>query len=440
MRWCDGSYLEDQDKWWLSGIYREVTPSLPTLSQSYGLQVYLLRKDLSLRISDYELRSEIEWKPTSTGAVPEAESAELTIDFLLEYQPRLLSPTHRYSLKIELFSPQCSVDSSPSSVLTLIHPLTLEADPDHSSPHLALASPLMIRAEIEPNYLLSEVSTLAVSLNGTVLEPTLWTAETPHLYVVVMTILKQDLHLPHDPPSEIDVESCEVGFKEVSISPAGQLCVNRVPIRIAGVNRHEFHPMTGRSVSRQSMLQDILLMKEFHFNAVRLSHYPQHPHWLELCNRHGLYVIDECNIETHGFQWSGQAVNYLSSRPEWLDSHLSRLIRMYERDKNMTSVIGWSLGNESGVGEAHRKMYQWLHSRDQTGRIVQYESGGATSEVTDIICPMYLRPDWCQRKALTDPKQRPVILCEYAHAMGNSSGSTLPSPPSSSLTLQSVSL
>jgi beta-galactosidase/beta-glucuronidase len=396
--------------------------------------VYLLRKDLALRIVDYELRTQINWKPTSPGTVPEAQSAVLSIDVLLEYQPILLTPHHQYSLKLELFSPGVS-PATATTLLTLLHPLPLSADRISSSPHhtLPLAPPLLLEAEIESNYPLSQpssgINSLPLSLKGTVLEPTLWTAETPHLYLVVMTILKQEKQAEdgHHPSllTELDVESCEYGFKEVSISPHDrQLCVNKVPLRIAGVNHHEFHPLTGRSVSHEVMLSDIFLLKQFHFNAVRLSHYPHHPYWLELCSRHGLYVIDETNIETHGFQWSGQAVNYLSSQTDWLDAHLSRVRGMVERDKNQTAVIGWSLGNESGVGEAHRKMYRWLKARDESGRVVQYESGGATSEVTDIICPMYLRPEWCQRQALKDPKKRPVVLCEYAHAMGNSSGDT----------------
>jgi hypothetical protein len=370
--------------------------------------VYLIRKDLSLRIADYDLSSQIQWATAETSP-PTADSANLTMKISLEYDPQLVT-AHRHSLRIDIYSPDTS-PSSPSLALTLTHPLAFPRTPQ--SPH----HPSAIRelcSEIQTQSI--DFDTQSVSMSASLPRPSLWTAETPSLYVVVMTILR-------DETTEIDVESCCLGIKEVSISgKENQLCVNRVPLLIAGVNHHEFHPNTGRSVSKETMLQDIHLLKEFNFNAVRLSHYPHHHTWLELCSRHGLYVIDECNIETHGFQWSGQAVGYLSSQTEWLDAHVSRVIRMYERDKNMTAIIGWSLGNESGVGEAHRRMYRWLKSRDLTGRFVQYESGGATSEVTDIICPMYLRPDWCLNQALHDSKRRPVILCEYAHAMGNSSG------------------
>jgi hypothetical protein len=334
----------------------------------------------------------------------------LTFDVTLEYDPQLVTSTaHQYSLRVDIYSPQ----PSPSLALTLFHPLPLPSA--HRKPGLH-----ELRSEIQTHS--SNFENSSVSINASLSEPFLWTAETPSLYVVVMTIVKEE-EGDTSTQTEIDIESCCLGLKEVSISGKdNQLCVNRVPLLIAGVNHHEFHPNTGRSVSVEAMLHDIQLLKEFNFNAVRLSHYPHHHAWLELCSRHGLYVIDECNIETHGFQWSGQAVGYLSSQPKWFDAHLSRVMRMYERDKNMAAVIGWSLGNESGVGEAHRRMYRWLKSRDTTGRFVQYESGGATSEVTDIICPMYLRPDWCLDQALHDPKRRPVILCEYAHSMGNSSG------------------
>lgn len=170
------------------------------------------------------------------------------------------------------------------------------------------------------------------------------------------------------------------------------------------------------------MIKDALLLKKLGFNAVRSAHYPQHPFWLDLCDEVGLYVIDEANIETHGFQAIGQPIGYLSSLEEWRGAMLSRVSRMLERDKNHPCIIGWSLGNECGYGPNHREMYKWLKLRDPS-RFVHYESGGARSDVTDIICPMYQRPKWCIEQSLTDTHKRPVILCEYAHAMGNSGGS-----------------
>eukprot|EP01035_Chromulina_nebulosa_P018616 gene18616-24347_t len=151
------------------------------------------------------------------------------------------------------------------------------------------------------------------------------------------------------------------------------------------------------------------------------AHYPTNPRWLDICDESGLYLVDEANIETHGFQLLGQPVAYLSNQKQWESAMMSRLFRMVERDKNHCSIIIWSLGNESGAGFIHIKMSNLLRKRDPS-RYIQYESGGARSAATDIICPMYQRPKWCREQAVNDSKKRPVILCEYAHAMNNSCG------------------
>jgi beta-galactosidase len=169
------------------------------------------------------------------------------------------------------------------------------------------------------------------------------------------------------------------------------------------------------------MLNDVRLMKQLNFNAVRCSHYPPHPFFLHLCDELGLYVVDEANIETHGFQVLGQAVNYITSHADWRGAIASRIGRMFERDKNHPSVIIWSLGNESGGGSTMEAMASWLRVRDPR-RLVQYESGGARTPATDIICPMYQRLHWCSAATAADAQKRPVVLCEYAHAMGNSGG------------------
>lgn len=176
------------------------------------------------------------------------------------------------------------------------------------------------------------------------------------------------------------------------------------------------------------MVQDILLMKQNNFNAVRCSHYPNHPQWYALCDRYGLYVVDEANIETHGMT----PMNRLSDDPDWLPAMSQRVTRMVQRDRNHPSIIIWSLGNESGYGANHDALYRWLKAEDPS-RPVQYEGGGADTAATDIICPMYARvdqdqpfpavPKWSIKKWLSLPgEQRPLILCEYAHAMGNSFG------------------
>lgn len=180
-------------------------------------------------------------------------------------------------------------------------------------------------------------------------------------------------------------------------------------------------------VNEEDMVQDILLMKQNNFNAVRCSHYPNAPRWYELCNRYGLYVVDEANIETHGMV----PMNRLSDDPARLAAYSARVTRMVQSNRNHPSIIIWSLGNESGCGDNHQAMYQWLKHNDPS-RPVQYEGGGADSSATDIICPMYARverdqpfrrcPNGRSKSGSVCGEQRPLILCEYAHAMGNSTG------------------
>lgn len=250
--------------------------------------------------------------------------------------------------------------------------------------------------------------------------PSLWSAEAPHLYRAVVQLHTADGTL-------IEAEACDVGFRRVSIEN-GLLLLNGKPLLIRGTNRHEHHPENGQVMDEETMVQDIILMKQNNFNAVRCSHYPNHPRWYTLCDRYGLYVVDEANIETHGMV----PMNRLSDDPTWLPAMSQRVTRMVQRDRNHPSIIIWSLGNESGHGANHDALYRWLKSEDPS-RPVQYEGGGADTAATDIICPMYARvdqdqpfpavPKWSIKKWLSLPgEQRPLILCEYAHAMGNSLG------------------
>ncbi|MEF1302791.1 glycoside hydrolase family 2 TIM barrel-domain containing protein, partial [Vibrio owensii] len=205
--------------------------------------------------------------------------------------------------------------------------------------------------------------------------------------------------------------------------------LNGKPLLIRGVNRHEHHPELGHVMTEEDMIRDICLMKQYNFNAVRTAHYPNHPRWYELCDQYGLYVCDEANIETHGMQ----PMNRLSSDPQWAHAYMSRYTQMVMRDKNHPSIIIWSLGNESGHGSNHNAMYAWSKNYDPS-RPVQYEGGGSNTTATDIIAPMYARvntviedeavPKWAIKKWVSLPNEtRPLILCEYAHAMGNSLGS-----------------
>ena len=225
----------------------------------------------------------------------------------------------------------------------------------------------------------------------------------------------------------LETEACDVGFRRVEISN-GLLKLNGKPLLIRGVNRHEHHPEKGQVMDEATMRRDIELMKQHNFNAVRCSHYPNHPLWYTLCDRYGLYVVDEANIETHGMV----PMSRLADDPRWLPAMSERVTRMVQRDRNHPSIIIWSLGNESGHGANHDALYRWLKTADPT-RPVQYEGGGASTAATDIVCPMYARvdqdqpfpavPKWSIKKWIGMPDEtRPLILCEYAHAMGNSFG------------------
>ena len=237
-----------------------------------------------------------------------------------------------------------------------------------------------------------------------------WSAEMPNLYT-----LQLQLTDPTYPENSQFIQK-QIGFRSVEIKE-NQLLVNGKVITIRGVDRHETDPHTGHVVSRISMEKDITLMKQNNINAVRSSHYPNHPYWYDLCDRYGLYVVDEANIESHplALDESTQLGNEMS----WLPAHQERVERMYYRDRNHPSIIIWSLGNEAGEGEVFRTLYQWLKSVDTT-RAVQYEPAGQ-EDYTDIFCPMYPRPESLETYGASNP-EKPAIMIEYAHAMGNSVG------------------
>jgi len=197
----------------------------------------------------------------------------------------------------------------------------------------------------------------------------------------------------------------------------GQLLLNGVPIYIKGVNRHEHDPVKGHVISVESMIKDIKLMKRFNINAVRTSHYPNDPRWYELCDKYGIYVVDEANIESHGMGYRPDRT--LGNNPLWKKAHLDRTIRMVERDKNHPSIIIWSLGNEAGDGVNFEATYNWIKKRDPS-RPIMYERAELGPH-TDIYDPMYARIEHLVKYA-NKPRKRPLIMCEYAHAMGNSVG------------------
>lgn len=367
IRWSDGSYLEDQDMWWLSGIFRDV--SLLTKPHIHIRDVYIT-PDLDGCYRDASLSVK-----TSIHSVDKVRLDDL----------------QNYTIAVQLFEEEKPITAA----------------------HVQKTNNI----RVDENGGWQDIVYHTITINN----PQKWSAETPYLYGCVVSLYNRESQL-------LEAESYAVGFRKVEINQ-GQLCLNGKPLLIRGVNRHEHHPETGHVVSEANMITDIKLIKQNNFNAVRTAHYPNHPRWYELCDKFGLYVVDEANIETHGMFPMGR----LAADPQWAGAFMSRYTQMVERDKNHPSIIIWSLGNESGYGPNHDAMYAWSKHFDPS-RPVQYEGGGANTSVTDIICPMYARvdadiddpavPKYAIKKWLSMPgEERPLILCEYAHAMGNSLGS-----------------
>ena len=248
-----------------------------------------------------------------------------------------------------------------------------------------------------------------VVFDGRLTDVRRWTAETPNLYTLLIEIRNQA-------GRTTSVVRDDIGFRRVEIQ-GGQLKVNGRAITVRGVNRHETHPETGHVVNVATMRRDIELMKRNNINAVRSAHYPNDPIWYDLTDRYGLYVVDEANIESHPLAIDEET--QLGNEMSWLPAHLDRTRRMVERDKNHPSIIIWSLGNEAGEGAIFEATYRWIKARDPS-RPVQYEPAGKAA-YTDIFCPMYPPIERLVAYAQTQP-ERPLIMIEYAHAMGNSVG------------------
>ncbi|MGB5498320.1 MAG: glycoside hydrolase family 2 TIM barrel-domain containing protein, partial [Maribacter sp.] len=253
-------------------------------------------------------------------------------------------------------------------------------------------------------------SKIDVVFNDIVEEIKQWSAEQPRLYTLKISLKDENS------PKNNQYLNRKVGFKRVEIKNS-QVLINGKAIYIKGVDRHETDPHSGHVVSKESMERDIKLMKQNNINAVRSSHYPNDPYWLELCDTYGLYVVDEANIESHplAIDEKTQIGNELS----WYEAHLSRTQRMFYRDRNHASIYSWSLGNEAGEGEIFKATYQWLKKADDN-RIVQYEPAGKEN-YTDLYCPMYPKPEFLIEHGKSD-SDKPSIMIEYAHAMGNSVG------------------
>ena len=350
-RWSDGSYLECQDMWRLSGIFRDV---------------YLWSAP-KVHIRDFFAKAELDEQYSNGILTLEAEIESFKSDEKLA----------DYTLMLSLFDNQNQ---------EVVHQKLVKKEAHHWFIKVTIKSPKQ------------------------------WTAETPHLYQLALSLEDQS-------GKTLEVVGCKIGFRKVEIKNA-QLLVNGKPITIKGVNRHEHDEKKGQVIDEKSMLEDIKMMKQCNINAVRNSHYPNVACWYELCDEYGLYVVDEANIETHGMgsELSHKTFDpepHPAYRPEWKAAHLDRVKRLFERTKNHASIIIWSLGNEAGNGQNFKAAYEWLKAKENT-RPVQYEQAGEAKN-TDIVCPMYPPLEYLEQYAKSLPK-RPFIMCEYAHAMGNSVG------------------
>lgn len=261
-----------------------------------------------------------------------------------------------------------------------------------------------------------------VRLDYTIEDVLAWSTETPHLYTLIIS-------LNNKLGETLEVVSVRTGFRRVEIRDK-QMLVNNQPVLMKGVNRHDHDQYTGKTVSRETMIRDIELLKQFNFNAVRCAHYPNDVMWYELCDEYGIYLVDEANIEAHDFY------DQLCRDARWLPAFVDRASRMVHRDKNHPSIIQWSLGNESGYGPNHDAIAGWIRGIDDS-RLLHYEGAtrqeygqaetcmepGRGARATDIFCPMYPSVEDMIEWVNTVDDPRPYIPCEYSHAMGNSNGS-----------------
>lgn len=353
-RWHDGSYLEDQDFWRISGIERDVLIySMPTLSL---------------------------WDLSVNGDLDAAYDNGL---FSANVTLRQFAGNQRKKVDVSV----TLTDDQGTTVWSKRNKIDVRDEP-----------------------------MISTSFSGKIPHVRKWSAEKPDLYGCIITLYDES-------GAVIVTTGIKVGFRKVEIRNA-QLLVNGKKIMVHGVNRHEHDERLGHVPTRELMLKDIQLMKQFNINAVRTAHYPNDPAWLKMCDEYGLYVVDEANVEIHGmgvtFQNNFDTAVHPAYLPEWAPSIHDRIKRMVERDKNHPSIIVWSMGNECGNGKVFHDSYLWIKERDKT-RPVQFEQSGEDWN-TDIVCPMYPRIEYMKKYAADMSKKRPFIMCEYAHAMGNSSG------------------
>lgn len=341
-QWSDGTYLEDQDMWWESGIFRDV-------------ELIGVPKD---GINDYKVIADLD---------DEYKNGIFKVEAFLR-------TTKEVNVTFEL------VDAGENTVFTK----TVVAK--------------------EGKACIDEV----------IADVNHWTAETPYLYKLFMTV--------EDDGQIIEVIPQNVGFRNIRLNGETFL-VNGVAIKFKGVNRHDYSPQNGRVVSREEIEKDIILMKQFNINAIRTSHYPNSYYLYDLCDEYGMYLIAETDLECHGFELTGD-YKWITNDPSWELAYVSRMTRMIERDKNHPAIIFWSLGNESAFGCNFRKMTDVAHEMDPT-RLVHYE-GDFDVESADVYSTMYT---WIENpkkpylmKDIIEKSKKPHIHCEYCHAMGNGPG------------------
>ena len=351
-RWHDGSYMEDQDFWRLSGIERDV---FLTAYPQTTIWDFFLHAGLDDTYRHGQFRATVDLRSFNANAT--LQKGTLTLE-----------------LK----------DAGGKTVLSA-----------------------------QKAYCISDIST-TLTFEGTVRNVRKWSAEHPSLYDCILTLRAND-------DKQQTVVAHKVGFRRIEIKNT-RLLVNGVPTYIKGVNRHEHNDSLGHTQTREIIMNDLRLIKQLNMNAVRTSHYPNHPLFYQLCDQYGIYVVDEANIETHGMgsvPYFKDTIPHPAYRPEWYAAHVDRITRMVERDKNHPCIIGWSLGNECGNGIVFHDEYKRLKKYDP-GRFVQFEQAWEDWN-TDIVCPMYPNM-WKITEYRKSGKQRPFIMCEYAHAQGNSNG------------------
>jgi len=390
-RWSDGSYLEAQDHWRMSGIERDV----------------YLHAVPKVRLGDFTIRTKLD-SEYKNG--------------LLQIRPEFIANIeNKYKEKIGHFG------DNPLNTIVDDWTLTTQLYNKDKTP-IGQENIIKLKkyfGEFYPQRDNVPFKMIEIPVDS----PKKWSADTPYLYTVLFT-------LKNNEGENIQFTSAKVGFRVLEIDKKGRFLVNGNPVKMIGVNRHDHHFKNGKVVTKADMEADVKLMKQFNFNAVRTAHYPNDPYFYDLCDKYGLYVMDEANLETHGLRGK------LSNVPSWSNAFLERGVRMVERDKNHPSIVFWSLGNESGMGPNHAAMAGWIKEFDPT-RFIHYE--GAQGDATDsryknkffehgkgnptdpkwvdMISRMYPQP--FEYKNLIDNTSfdtRPVIMCEYAHAMGNSLG------------------